>query len=385
MRPGEDVFRFRRFAVRHGGAALRLGTDAVMLGAWCGVRPDMRRVLDAGAGCGVLALMAAQRTGAACGGDSGPCGAECGGLAGPECESFAEPGCVGFAGPAVDAVELDPASAALAAENFAASPWARRMRVWQGPLQGFPGGCREIAFAREEKFKYIAGAYADSIPGTAEGMPGLQDCPAVGGMPEAARFPERETPRAGMRARGVGPESEARIPGKETPQEAPAGLRNTEVTTRARKRPAENESDAPGEGRYDLVVSNPPWFEGATRSPKQRRAAARHGITMTYADLAAAAFGLLGVAGRLSVVVPFTERCRMLEAAWACGFALEREAEVAAAPGKPAARSLMEFAKGPTGETVRERFCLTDGNGVPAARWLELTGAFYPPRRENGK
>lgn len=369
MRPGEDVFRFRRFDVRHGGAALRLGTDAVMLGAWCGVRPGMRRILDAGTGCGVLALMAAQRTEAAAGGLPDRLGGR----------------------PAVDAVELDPASAALAAENFAASPWARRMRVWQGPLQKFPGGCREVTLAREEIFEYIAGAYAGIVPGAAEGFvrvdgpPGPLDRLAAGGMSEAAGVPERKTPRDGLRTRESGPEPAYRIPEKETPQAGSGALREREIPSRALARLPESEQDAPVEGSYDLVVSNPPWFEGTTCSPEHRRAVARHGISMTYAVLAVAAFGLLDAAGRLSVVVPFTERCRMLEAAWACGFALEREAGVAAAAGKPVARSLMEFAKGPAGETAREMFCLADEKGIPTVRWRELTGAFYPPRRENGK
>ena len=39
---------------------MKVGTDGVTLGAWATVDPG-NKVLDAGAGCGLIGLMAAQR------------------------------------------------------------------------------------------------------------------------------------------------------------------------------------------------------------------------------------------------------------------------------------------------------------------------------------
>lgn len=60
-----EIFRFRKFNVQHGRSSMRVGTDAVLLGAWAEVQQlhalAQASVLDIGCGCGVISLMIAQR------------------------------------------------------------------------------------------------------------------------------------------------------------------------------------------------------------------------------------------------------------------------------------------------------------------------------------
>ncbi|ROT07003.1 methyltransferase domain-containing protein [Muribaculaceae bacterium Isolate-104 (HZI)] len=56
----EPVFRFKQFEVRDGVGAMKVGTDAVILGAWTPVE-GIQRALDIGTGTGILSLMLAQR------------------------------------------------------------------------------------------------------------------------------------------------------------------------------------------------------------------------------------------------------------------------------------------------------------------------------------
>ncbi len=56
----QPYFRFRQFQVRHDESSMPVGTDAVLLGAWADLG-DAHHVLDIGTGCGLIALMAAQR------------------------------------------------------------------------------------------------------------------------------------------------------------------------------------------------------------------------------------------------------------------------------------------------------------------------------------
>jgi tRNA1Val (adenine37-N6)-methyltransferase len=56
-----EGFRFKQFFVRHDRSAQKVGTDGVLLGAWADPG-DARQVLDAGTGCGLIALMMAQRS-----------------------------------------------------------------------------------------------------------------------------------------------------------------------------------------------------------------------------------------------------------------------------------------------------------------------------------
>lgn len=96
------MFRFKQFTIRQDRTAMKVCTDACVLGAWAQVESETH-LLDIGTGTGLLALMAAQRN--------------------PTAQ--------------IDAVELDEAAAGQAAENVAASPFADRITVHQTAIQQF--------------------------------------------------------------------------------------------------------------------------------------------------------------------------------------------------------------------------------------------------------
>lgn len=60
-----DVFKFKRFSISHAKSTMRVGTDGVLLGAWAVSDVDNAcqsfRFLDIGCGCGLIAIMMAQR------------------------------------------------------------------------------------------------------------------------------------------------------------------------------------------------------------------------------------------------------------------------------------------------------------------------------------
>lgn len=92
------LFHFKRFSVSHAGSSMKVGVDGVLIGAWasCGGQ----RLLDVGCGCGLIALMLAQRN----------------------MEAF------------VDAIDIDEGSVDEATSNFSMSGWGERLR------------CRRMAF-----------------------------------------------------------------------------------------------------------------------------------------------------------------------------------------------------------------------------------------------
>lgn len=54
-------FRFKQFSVDDSLCAMKIGTDAVLLGAWTTCN-NVQHILDIGTGCGILALMMAQKS-----------------------------------------------------------------------------------------------------------------------------------------------------------------------------------------------------------------------------------------------------------------------------------------------------------------------------------
>ena len=98
----ERLFRFKRFAVSHSQSAIPVGMDGVLIGAWCSVSQALR-VLDAGTGCGLIALMCAQRSAEA----------------------------------RITAIDIHPPSVEEAVYNFTTSPWARRLEARLIPFAEF--------------------------------------------------------------------------------------------------------------------------------------------------------------------------------------------------------------------------------------------------------
>ena len=53
-------FQFKQFFIEHADAAMKVGTDSIMLGSWVEVN-GASRILDVGTGSGLLAIMLAQK------------------------------------------------------------------------------------------------------------------------------------------------------------------------------------------------------------------------------------------------------------------------------------------------------------------------------------
>lgn len=60
MKKQPSKFRFKQFAVSHHRSAMKVGVDGVLIGCWADTS-DCRSILDVGTGCGLIALIMAQR------------------------------------------------------------------------------------------------------------------------------------------------------------------------------------------------------------------------------------------------------------------------------------------------------------------------------------
>jgi tRNA1Val (adenine37-N6)-methyltransferase len=110
-------FKFKEFTVYQDKTAMKIGTDGVLLGAWCALNTYPDSILDIGSGTGVIGLMLAQRSDAM----------------------------------TIDAVEVDENAYEQSVENFEKSDWADRLYCYNATFQEFSN---EIA-EEEESYDLI--------------------------------------------------------------------------------------------------------------------------------------------------------------------------------------------------------------------------------------
>ncbi len=67
--------------------------------------------------------------------------------------------------------------------------------------------------------------------------------------------------------------------------------------------------------KYDVIVSNPPYFENSLRASTNQRSLARHTISLNYNDLIESSARLLDTGGRLSVILPYPSNDKFIELA----------------------------------------------------------------------
>jgi tRNA1Val (adenine37-N6)-methyltransferase len=106
MSKKDQEFRFKQFSIQHDQSSMKVGTDAVLLGAWVNVS-NAQRILEIGSGSGVIALMLAQRS---------------------------------LSDTQIDAIDIDESSVRQARENVAHSSWKEKVQVHHIPLQEWQPG-----------------------------------------------------------------------------------------------------------------------------------------------------------------------------------------------------------------------------------------------------
>ena len=251
-------FRFKQFTVWHEGCAMKVGTDGVLLGAWCpveamgdrrlamgyrvsGIGEEAMQVLDVGTGSGLIALMLAQR----------------------------------LENAQITAIDIDSGAVEQAKYNFDISPWADRLACHQTALQ-----------------------------------------------------------------------------------------------------------EVEGESIYDLIVSNPPYFQDSLKNPNSQRAMARHTDTLPYKELLQHSARLLKEKGTLALVLPIEAEQPIIALAQTYGLYPTHITHVYPKPGKAAKRLLIALQASPRPLTegkgeIRGELTLESETAPRSEEYKELTREFY--------
>lgn len=96
-------FQFKQFSIHQNHAAMKVGTDSIMLGSWASVNKN-DRILDIGTGTGILSIMLAQKVNGNC---------------------------------VIDAIEIDDEAIKDAQHNIENSPWHDSIQLIKGDFKMF--------------------------------------------------------------------------------------------------------------------------------------------------------------------------------------------------------------------------------------------------------
>lgn len=231
-------FKFKQFTVYHDRSTMKVGTDGVLLGAWTPFTGKEKHVLDIGTGCGLVALMLAQRIHNA----------------------------------QITGIDIDIASVGQANANFQASPWPERLKAELVPVQ---------------------------------------------------------------------------------------------------------ELSCQTDLRYDLIVSNPPFFVNSLPNPRLERMQARHTCMLSHEDLLHAVVALLEPQGTFALVLPVNEGQQFVGLAQVAGLSLARRTYVLPLPESSPKRLLLCFTKQPVDSEETQLVIETAGRHVYSDEYKDLTKDFY--------
>ena len=232
-----NPFHFKQFTINQDQCAMKIGTDAVLLGAWANLEHHPNSVLDIGAGTGVISLMLSQRSNEE----------------------------------TIDAIEIDENAYKQCVGNFENSPWSDRLFCYHVSLEEFTD---EIDY------------------------------------------------------------------------------------------------------KYDLIISNPPFYSDTFKSENKQRDLARFNDAMPFHHLVESVSKLLSDEGTFSVIIPFKEEENFIELASNINLFPNRITRVKGSPTSEIKRSLMEFSFNKNGLKINELIIEVERHQY-TQDYINLTKDFY--------
>lgn len=128
--------------------------------------------------------------------------------------------------------------------------------------------------------------------------------------------------------------------------------------------------------KYDIIISNPPYFVNDMKSPQLPKNIARHSIKLTYCELMANSNRLLSANGKLFICVPAFNFENIQHEAQTVNLFITRHAQVIAVEGKPSYLSLLCFEQQKLPAT-NETIIIQNEEGKLTEHYKKLTVDYY--------
>lgn len=140
---------------------------------------------------------------------------------------------------------------------------------------------------------------------------------------------------------------------------------------------ADYSASLPEDRRFDLIFSNPPYFEDSLTAPDERKSTARHTSEgLSYRDIFEFATKRLTEYGRVALILPADQEMALTRHARMCGLHLFRMTRVRTVPRKAPGRIIAEFSRHRT-DTPQDTVLTIQDEGKYTQEYLSLTHDFY--------
>lgn len=130
------------------------------------------------------------------------------------------------------------------------------------------------------------------------------------------------------------------------------------------------------EDKYELIVSNPPFYSEEVESGDSSRDKARQNSSLPFDELLIGVSKLLSEKGKFSVIVPYKEESNFAVLAETSGLHPQRITRVKGNPNVEYKRSLMEFGFHEV-KTCFDELVIEEGRHQYTKEYIELTQSFY--------
>lgn len=138
--------------------------------------------------------------------------------------------------------------------------------------------------------------------------------------------------------------------------------------------------------RFDLILSNPPYYDSSLQNPDARRNAARHsspadeetlpGGRLSYRGVIEFASMALAPEGRLSLILPASEEVRLLAAGRSFGLRPFRLLRISTTSAKLPSRIVAEFIRA-AAPSIKEESLVIQEHGAYTQAYRDLVRPFY--------
>lgn len=128
--------------------------------------------------------------------------------------------------------------------------------------------------------------------------------------------------------------------------------------------------------RYDLILCNPPFYNGTLTSPDDKRTLARHALSLTFDELAQSAARLLAEEGRFVAIIPSYAEGQLTECCVRNGLYLNEETKVYPNINKEYKRVVVQYTHEKSLLAV-SKLLIDDPPGYKSVQFKELVKEYY--------